>query len=283
MKINYTLFAFALLFLACSSEDTDNTNNTIVGDYFPSNLNDTWTYAVENNSTTNPEYNYSETDIGVINTASNSTFTLQFNGGNNAPIYGTSNSIFSNGTFTKTESTLTFDGDITLLANLGLPSTQSITLDNFLVYDLNAQPEAELAITQNTINEDLELDGLTIPLTIAYQVSNTNKSTLASLTINGTTYNNVIRTNIKVNLSILGTITVLGIPSTQSILDAQDVLVIDHYYAKDIGLIKSTATQGYTLNPAFLTLLQTAGTTVDFPTNVSFNNTQDLTNYSVSN
>ena len=98
------------------------------------------------------------------------------------------------------------------------------------------------------------------------------------MNVNEFEYNDIIQTEIKLNLSVSAVFD-LGIPITQSILNTQDVLVINNYYAKDVGLIKSVAIQEFTLNPTFITLLNTLGIDIDFPTSLEVENTQNLDSY----
>ncbi len=279
--LNFSALAIILLVVSCSStDDTDDTTDpiptVITGNYFPNTIGDTWTYAVEGASTTDPNLNFSETDVVTISSSNTNTFTFEINGGN-AIVYGTMNSILNSGSLTKTESTLTFSGEIPLIADIDILPTTSIGLTNFLAYDLNAEINTQIALATGSFTDTIDFGTLTAPVTTEYTVNNTYKGTLSSLTVNGETYTNVVHTEIKVNITSTGTI---GIPVT--IIEPQTVLTLNNYYVKNIGLIKSEAQQGFTLSQTIISVLESQGGSVDFPTSGSSTNTQELTNYTVN-
>ncbi|MFK7833745.1 MAG: hypothetical protein AB8B52_10745 [Winogradskyella sp.] len=280
MKSYMLLLICSLLMVSCSSDDSETDNGIISGDYFPSSLDDSWTYNVENNSTTNPEFNFMATDVVTINSATGNTFTLQVND-DTAPANGTMNSIFSTGIFTKTNSTLNYTGDLSALGALDILPESDIALTDFVLYDLNAAANTELYSTEDSFTQDLDFDGQTLPITTAYDITNTHVANLNELTVNDVTYTNVIHTEIRANLEISTVITII-IPITQAILESQDVLILNNYYAENVGLIKSDANQSFTISPTFLPFLNASGAGGEFPTSASVDNIQELESYIVS-
>lgn len=268
-----------LIIVSCSSDDDSNMQtDPISGNYFPSNADDTWVYNVENTSTSNPELEFTGTDLVTINSVNGNSYTIEVNNGTFPP-NGTMNSILNSGTLTKTESTLEFDGELPLLNQLDIISNTDITLTDFVVYDLNADSNSELISISNTISEDIDLEGTIIPITILYTITNTKKPNLNSLTVDGEVFNSVIQTEINLNLTVSATINILGNSTTQELLEAQDVLTITNYFAEDIGLIKSEANQSFQLNEDLINLLALGGISIDFPTNGSVDNVQEIDSY----
>ena len=275
---NTTLFCLIVfLFNSCSTDDSTSNNqiNSAV-DYFPNEIGNIWNYNVENISQSNPELNTNTVDVVSIESSNESSFSLDVNNGEIAN--GTTNSIFSNGTFLVNTETLIFNGDLSLLSGLEIFQDFEIAFTDFVVYDINAALNTELYFSEDTIEQEVDLGEQVIPFLLEYNLSNTHITYLNSLNVNEFEYNDIIQTEIKLNLSVSAVFD-LGIPITQSILNTQDVLVINNYYAKDVGLIKSVAIQEFTLNPTFITLLNTLGIDIDFPTSLEVENTQNLDSY----
>ncbi|MUU77009.1 hypothetical protein [Winogradskyella endarachnes] len=275
MKFNLFILVFSLLMFECSSDDTNN--ETSDGIYFPIGLDNTWNYSVENTSESNPELNFSATDVVTINSVADNMFTMTVNNGT-APANGTMNTFFGSGTFITSNSTLLYNGDFEILSETEELPIPDINLTDFTLYDTNASLDTQLYSDTNSFTEDVDLNGQILPITTTYQITNTYLNNLSSLTVNETTYTNVIHTEIKVNIEV-STVIDIGFPISQSILDAQDILVINNYYAEDIGLIKSDANQSFQLNEQFLTLMTTFGGSLDFPSNISVYNSQELESY----
>ena len=276
----FVILLVSALTFSCSSDDSNGgQSEPLTGDFFPSILDNIWTYDVNNASTSNPELNFDETDVVSVSSVNGDSYTLEVNNGA-APANGSVNAILSSGTLTKTESTLDFSGDIDILDQLGFTiDIDTPTLTDFTLYDLNADVDAEIANESQTTTNDVTLDGTTLPITITYVVTNTAKQTLSSLTVDGETFENVVNTEIKLNLAVSTTIDILGNPTTQFLLAPQDVAVIDNFYAEDIGLVRAVTNQMYNLNPTVITLLELGGVNLDIPNSASLVNTQDLTGY----
>ncbi|MDO1500627.1 hypothetical protein Q2T40_10840 [Winogradskyella maritima] len=285
MKIKYLLpiLCLSIVAVSCSgSDDNDGPQEPVEANYYPSEASNTWFYNVENESTTNPEVNFSESDLVTIASSNGGSFTIDVNN-DAAPSYGLMNSILNTGTITRGASTLSLNGSLPIPLELDGLTTTDIVLSNFVLYDLNVGNNSQLAATNGVINETVNVDGTDIPLTATYTITNTRRSDLNSLTVDGESFSNVIVTDIVLNLEITATVNVLGNPTTQTLLVAQDVLTIRNYFAQDVGLIKSEADQSYELNQELITLLELGGLTIDFPTELSVSNTQDLDSYSVGN
>ena len=284
---NLQILSFALiatfLLAGCSSNDDndggDYNNDPIIGNYFPSVANNLWIYDVENTSSTNPEIDFdNESDFLKVNTATGNTFTLQVDNNNNDIPYGTMNEILSAGTLTMGESTLSYSGSLELPDEFSQFSNQTISLQNVLLYDLNASNNSVLTEVSDTIEEQLMLAENTVPLVIDYTLTTKKISTSNSMTVSGESYSNVIKTRLELNVTIYVVIPVLG---NMNVISNQDVLVIDNYFAEDIGLIKSEAEQSYDINQAFLDVLNSFEPPIDLGIATTFQveNVQELDDY----
>ncbi len=276
---NLRILSFALiatlLFASCSSDDDDggnNDNEPITGNYFPSTVNDLWTFDVDNISSTHPELDFDEskTDFLKVATSTGNSFTVEVN---NGLAYGTMNDILSVGTLTIGESTLSYSGELELPDEFSELSDESISLQNVLLYDLNASNNSVMTQVSNTIMEDIELNEDTVPLSIDYTLSTTKMSISNTMSVNGESYNNVIKTKLVLEVNIYATVPVFG---NMTIIDNQEVLVIENYFAEDYGLIKSEAVQSYEMDSAFVALLNSTSTDLGVATSLHVVNTQEL-------
>lgn len=119
MKKAIYLFIVFVFILSCSDEaydsNADNSNNT-TSDFSPNGDNDYWIYDVLSSSSDVPEMNFSATDSIYISSIDENSFTLNAN--NNGVTNGSMNILLTNGTISKTPTTLVFDGTIDVPQNL---------------------------------------------------------------------------------------------------------------------------------------------------------------------
>ena len=270
-----TLLLFCLLLWNCSEDDTsseDTPNETFTGNFFPLTTNNEWRYEVNN---TDNDTNTTETneDVLTVESESSNGFTLTANNGTVA--YGTMSNILTTGELTRTETTLATNGSLSLPIN-GLDF--SIDFNNALLYDTQASLNTELSSQTDSFTQDLQ----GFPITITYELTSTQLENLNNLSVLNTNYDTVTSANITLRLSVSTTVTVGGFSQTLSLIDMQDVMSVDAFYAKNVGLISADAQIGYTLNANTLTLLELAGIELtNLPTSMSVTNTQELTTYTL--
>ena len=270
-----TLLLFCLLLWNCSEDDTsseDTPNETFTGNFFPLTTNNEWRYEVNN---TDNDTNTTETneDVLTVESESSNGFTLTANDGTVA--YGTMSNILTTGELTRTETTLATNGSLSLPIN-GLDF--SIDFNNALLYDTQASLNTELSSQTDSFTQDLQ----GFPITITYELTSTQLENLNNLSVLNTNYDTVTSANITLRLSVSTTVTVGGFTQTLSLIDMQDVMSVDAFYAKNVGLISADAQIGYTLNANTLTLLELAGIELtNLPTSMSVTNTQELTTYTL--
>lgn len=270
-----TLLLFCLLLWNCSEDDTsseDTPNDTFTGNFFPLTTNNEWRYEVNN---TDNDTNTTETneDVLTVESESSNGFTLTANDGTVA--YGTMSNILTTGELTRTETTLATNGSLSLPID-GLDF--SIDFNNALLYDTQASLNTELSSQTDSFTQDLQ----GFPITITYELTSTQLENLGNLSVLNTNYDTVTSANITLRLSVSTTLTVGGFTQTLSLIDMQDVMSVDAFYAKNVGLISADAQIGYTLNANTLALLELAGIELtNLPTSMSVTNTQELTTYTL--
>ncbi len=285
IQILFLALITSLFFASCSSDDDGGNGNNSepeTGNFFPSTVGNLWTYNVESINQEDSDLDYSITDFITVETETGNSFTLIANN-NISPAGGTMNAILTSGTLTRGESTLSFSGDLQLSEEFSNFSLSSISLQNVELYDLNASNNEVLSEFSNTLNEDFDLNGSAIPLTINYTLTTNKLSTSNSVTVDGESYSNVIKTELSLTLEVIASLDILGTGATDyDLLPTQDVLVIENYFAENVGLIKSEAVQSYTLNEDLVGILESFNIDFGLPTVSNVENTQELDNYLVN-
>lgn len=277
MKLTKSILVlFLSLFLFNCSEDSDDseTNNQIQfsGEFLPLSIDNQWDYDVENTNNNTNETTNSQ-DVLKVESENASGFSLSVN--DNGVANGTMSGILTTGDLSLTETTLVSNGTI------GLPIDGfdfNIVLENALLYNTEA-PNDEILYTQSgTFTQDFQ----GYPITINYSLFSTQLENLENMEVLGANFDTVTSANISLELSVSTEVSVFGLTQTISLLDTQNVLSVDAFYAKDIGLITANANIGYSLNENTVTILQLLGVDLSMlPTNTSVLNTQELTSYTL--
>lgn len=279
------LFSLFLIITSCSSDDDTVTpvvieipNNgtpqvATTGDFFPLSASNEWNFNVVN---TNNGDNTSTNSVDVlkVETVNTDSYTLSVN--NNTVANGTLNSLLVSGEVKTTDTQLTSTGSLDL--PIGIGNDLSIAFTDAKFYDTTKNINQEIYTTSGVINQTFN----TIPLTIDYTLNATQLDNLDTYTNNGVTYINVTSARINLNVSVNATVTII-VTTVLPVIDPQNVLTIDAYYADGIGLIYAEAASGYTLNANTVQLLTTAGVDLgNIPTTLSLTNTQTIDTYTVN-
>ena len=276
LKATLRLFQVLLLtffVISCSSSDSDDpapSGSTTNYDYFPNTNGNSWNYDVTNTDNTTSQTT-NTTDVVTVNSQSGNNFTVDVNNGGIAN--GLLNAVMSSGTMTKSQQDLKITGTLSIpLDNL---NTLDVGYTNAVMYDNQATVGTTLFTNTDSFTQDLQ--GQT--LNYNYTLTTTKVADLSSYSVNGTSYNNVTRTQLTLNLSVSTSIANIPI----FILDAQNVLTADCYFAAEIGPISANSNIGFQLNQTTLNLLQAAGIDVSmFVTSASTTNVQELTSYNLN-
>ena len=287
MKKYIFLISSFVLVLSCNDEAYDNESNVDsssasgASDYSPSGNNAYWIYTVAVSSADVTEMNFAATDSVYVSSVNQNSFLLEAN--DDGIANGSMNIVLTNGSLSKTSTTLVFDGGIDLPDNLAdLGFTQDLSIEGMTLLDLDASNNQELYNEERNFSENIDLDGLAVPIDISSRISTTKINFHENKALNGTNYSNVFEGEFSLNIEILGIFSVAGISQTISILDEQDVLKTSYYYVENIGLVRAETVQGISLSAQLTTLLSLLGVDLDIPTNVSIENIEELVDFALS-
>ena len=283
MKKAIYLFIGFVFILSCSDEaydsNTDNSNDT-TADFSPSGDNDYWIYDVVSSSADVPEMNFTATDSIYISSIDENSFTLNAN--NNGVANGSMNILLTNGTISKTPTTLVFDGNIDVPQNLlDLGFTQDLSIENMTLLNLEASNNEEMFFQESNFSETIDIMGTDVPVEISSKISTKKINFYTNETINDTNYNDVFEAEFALNISVNGTFSVAGFTQTIPILETQDVMKVTYFYANNMGLVRAETSQGISLSSQLTSLLELLSIPLEFPANVSIEGIEELSDYSI--
>ena len=266
--MKYSLLSLTMLTLgliSCGDDDTTpNTNNTAA--YFPLNLNSSWSYTNES------EDQISQDNMFVVGTQQDNGVqytnldTQELNPG------GFMVGLLTQNLVRKETGKLIVNGALGGVPVEGFPDI-SIPLNNAVLFDPNAQPGSQLNFVSGTLEETI----MELPLIIQYASTTTQEETLTSYSTDSETFTDVIHSSIILNIEI--SIEIPAINQLIPILVAQDVLVIDNYYAANIGLVFSQETLDY----SFVDLENNPFLEIDLPEQNTSISTATLTSFEIGN
>ena len=261
-----TLFAAFSFLFSCSSDSNGDDIIPIEINYIPLTNGNFWTYNVTTNAQTLRDSLYISNDT-TINTKIYKKFKTK-----NAPVGFFSNSLNKNG-LRKEDRSLLLTGTLALDFGVGVPINLSVT--DFVIFNENATNNQQLGTVTGTINQTVQ----TYPLVIDYTLKSIAIETLPTYSSNGQVYSDVKRVKTILNAKITTTVTVQGfpIPITATILDSQDVVISNQYYAKNIGMVHTNTLINYQLNSL------PGGITLPIPSTGSQSQDEFLDVYDVSN
>lgn len=255
----FFLFAFVLIFTACSDDDVATVTNT--NDYFPLAVNNSWNFDNEFSATGQGDTFGSET-LFINSTAQmsgNAVFELDSSDPQNS---GLSTIILQQGVLYKDNFNLMYTGEF----GIDIPefSNLSFNLSDVQVYNANLSPGSVLFIEETTFNEQYE--GL--PITLNFKISTVMGESFEEFTVNNTTYQDVISSEWVIELEVLSTV---GL-ATVIILENQEASKVTNYFAKDVGMIKSESSTTLDFEEIAIIPLE----------DVNSSSLQELTSYSVT-
>lgn len=279
-KIIY-LLAGCLFILSCNDEAYDDTNedpNNSTPNFLPNGSSDYWIYDVENSSEDVSEMNFTATDSIYVDSGDETSFMLGAN--NNGIASGTMNILLTNGTISKTTTTLVFDGNIDVPQNLlDLGFTQDLSIENMTLLDLNASNNQELFVQEANFSESIDIMETTVPVEVTTKISTKKVNFYSSQTVNGINYDDVFEAEFVLNIGINGIFSVAGFTQTVAILEAQDVMNITYFYVNTIGLVRAETVQRINISSQLTALLDFLNMPLDFPTNISIEGIEELRDY----
>ena len=251
--------------ISCGDDDaTPNSNNTAA--YFPLSLNSSWSYTNESedqNSQDNMFVFGTQQENGVQYT---NLDTQELNSG------GFMVGLLTQNLVRNDNGKLIVNGALGGVPIEGFPDI-SIPLNNAVLFDPNAQPGSQLNFVSGTLEETI----MELPLIIQYASTTTQEETLTSYSTDSETFTDVIHSSIILNIEI--SIEIPAINQLIPILVAQDVLVIDNYYAANIGLVFSQETLDY----SFVDLEDNPLLEIELPEQNTSVSTATLTSFEIGN
>ncbi|MFO7744751.1 MAG: hypothetical protein R6V36_05130 [Psychroflexus sp.] len=224
MKKILLLSVFILATLSCSEED----DSSLVSDvnYFPLEIENSWTYSNQSNS--NAE-NSQGTETLTINNQDGNRFSFtQIM--NSQP--GLFTSVLASGEVYKQNGNqkIIYNGDMNLSLDNNLQNLE-FPLKDIVLYDANLSQGDVMFSSAGDFQQDIN----GFPVDFEYEISSLHNGFSISQVINDVAYEDIFISEINISLSA----SVFLVISNFSILQKQDIIKIKNYYAKDIGLIYS--------------------------------------------
>lgn len=264
-KLKLFIFLLPLLtIVSCNDNGIEPVEEVV--NYTPYAVSNYWTYDVESslNGTSIDSLYISET----VQTNSNTYFNFDAS----ATSTGLTTQLYAQNLHRKENDNHLIYGTINIGDLVGNLVDLEIELNDEILLSETATTGTVLATQTNSITQVVN----NIPLTIDYTFNNTLTNRLENLTINTTNYTDILQTELTLNLKIVALVDVLGIQVPFTVLQPQDVLVMENSYANEIGLIQSESTISYQLESI-------PGITFPFPSSNSETIVQNIRSFNINN
>lgn len=261
-KLNLILILIFTTFLIISCSDEDDTFLVSDTDYFPLEVDNSWTY--ENELNQNSE-SLEGLETLTINEQSQNRFSFTQTVTNLGGFY---TGVLSSGEVYKQDGNrkIIYDGVFSIQLENNLPSL-NIPLEDVVLYDANLSQASIMSSNSGEFQQDIN----GFPVDFNYEINSIHNGFSAEEIINFETYQDVFVSEIQVLLSA----TVFLVFTNFTILQEQTVTTITNYYAKDIGLISSEVSTEIIFEDIPEQL------EVEVP-DVNFTSTQQLQSYSLN-
>jgi hypothetical protein len=259
-----TILALCLISLVSCDPNDDNGGSSGTNtdfSYFPLAVANNWDYDIVTGTDTSSE------SLSVASVTGNE-YTLTANP--TTPV-GFMTRILSSGALQAVSGKLIGNGTI----DFGLQGLNNftVTITNGTLYDQNASAGTELYSTTGSTAQTVQ----NFDLDINYEVTTIQQAAVAQMTVEGMSYTEVIHSQLIINASITTDLSIAGFTQQVPLLQSQDVVVIDNYWAKDIGLIKSENQLDYMLED-----FSSLGVALPVPQSAQILTVQSLTGYTVN-
>lgn len=233
-KIAYTLAALAaVMAFSCGSDDNNNNgNNTAV--YLPLDNGNYWVYDTNTQGVDGTVDTSGRDSLYVANDTVIGAYTYKKFKTPAAATGFYTGSLSGNG-IRLSGSKLLVTGSTSIAVSEDLPL--NISIQDFAIFDADATAGTQIGSTSGSFQQTIQ--GL--PLTFTYTLKTTAGNNAASLTVNGETYTNIKTVLTTLTLEI--NIATLGLP----ILEEQDVVASNQYFAEGVGVVKTSTDITYNL------------------------------------
>lgn len=227
MKNLYFLLCLCALTVSCGGDDDSNTtpgNDVSTTDYLPMDNGNYWVYDTQNSFQQGRDSLYITGDV-VINGITYKKFTTpQF------PFGFYSSGLYNNG--------VRKDGDklvVSGVANLGFSEEfpLSVPISDLVIFKETTTAGQQLGTTSGTITQPYE----GYDIRFDYVLTTKAIQDLQTYTVGQDTYTNVKQVQTILNVKVSTMLTVQGFSYNAEIMQAQDVVVSNQYYAENIGVV----------------------------------------------
>lgn len=284
MKRIFALLTLVFILTGCNDEayesDSNSSVNDPAGDFLTITPQSYWIYDVQSTSEDLPNMDFTAQDSIYVTSASGNDVMLSAN--DNGMANGSMNGILTNGTMGVTPTSLSFSGGLELPENfsdLGLDN--GLEVNDLLIFDLDSENNDIMFVQEATATEVLNIQGTQIPVELDYELTTTKVNFYETMTLNGTEYNNVFEGTLNLSLGVVGTFNLGLFTQTLAIIEPQNILETSYFYAEQIGLVRAQSVQGFNLSSQFNALVELANIPFDFPTSISIENVEELSDYSI--
>ena len=284
MKRIFALLTLVFILTGCNDEAYESDSNSSVddpaGDFLTITPQSYWIYDVQSTSEDLPNMDFTAQDSIYVTSASGNDVMLSAN--DNGMANGSMNGILTNGTMGVTPTSLSFSGGLELPENfsdLGLDN--GLEVNDLLIFDLESENNDIMFVQEATATEVLNIQGTQIPVELDYELTTTKVNFYETMTLNGTEYNNVFEGTLNLSLGVVGTFNLGLFTQTLAIIEPQNILETSYFYAEQIGLVRAQSVQGFNLSSQFNALVELANIPFDFPSSISVENVEELSDYSI--
>lgn len=233
MKIyKYLLISLTILTLSCSEDDPTNPSSVT---YQPIGATNYWNYKVETAETSQNDSLYILEPVSINNKTYHKIKA-------NSMAIGFYSTTLSNNAIREADGKIYVTGAINF--NLGSTIPLNIALADFIMLDGNATLDQQLSLSEGVVEQDVQ----GYPLKLTYELRSIAGQTVSSYTTpSGVQYSNVKSVKVKLNLKITTIYDFNGFLITVPLLNPQDVIVSERYYAENIGMVYSSTRFAYEL------------------------------------
>lgn len=227
----WTFVFFVGLLTACSSDET-GTTLPVGNTYLPLTTGNSWTYVNSQNNENEKASQEKETITVSSTTIENGTtyYDLTTNASATA---GLITSIFSKGKLAKINEKLVYSGNYKI--NIPELNPIEIPMESVTVYSNYEPAGTELTRFSNAVEQEVEIKGETIPVSINYTIRTMNANFYPTYKVGEKEFKDVLQANFLMTISINAQIG----PVQMVLLGEQKVVSIKNYYANEVGLIFS--------------------------------------------
>jgi len=257
-----------------NDDDTDDTVFNYAPSHLPLSAGNYWTYDVEitDPQTSTVTQSRDSLYVNTLTTINNLTYTDLDASATSSAFMTT----FFAQNYIRTENEKlhvqgTFDLDLSSLGG----NVHTIDINDAVFLDPNANVDTQLYSDSGSITDPVTINGQNVTLTIDYTVKTVQKESLATMDVNGVTFNDISKSNLIISAKIDAQLSVGGFPVTVNVAPLQDINIVENYYAYNIGLIQSDNTFNIDLNP-------TVANQLGIPTNINAPSNQKIDTYVIN-